>query len=150
MPDTVTEKLSDDENMSQDSEYVVDRDRIAEVLSEAAAEGAAAGWRPCSGCHETNEGAETGRYPYNKAFRCFVGAGCCECGGLGVVWEYWDKHTLDQMVHDIESAPPASPTITDEMVHAAIAAQQSAKAAYDGPFEAMRAALLAALGGKHD
>lgn len=48
------------------------------------------------------------------------------------------------------AAPPASPTVSDGMVHAAIAAQQSAKAAYDGPFEAMRAALLAALGGHHD
>lgn len=48
------------------------------------------------------------------------------------------------------AAPPASPPVSDKMVHAAIAAQQSAKAAYDGPFEAMRAALLAALGGHHD
>lgn len=80
----------------------VDGGRIAEVISEF---DGACGWRPCSGCHETNEGAETGLYPYSKAFGCHVGAGCSECGGLGVVWEYWDARTLAAMALEQETAP---------------------------------------------
>lgn len=44
-------------------------------------------WHSCSGCHETNEGYSTGHYPYDQRFKCEMGAGCNECGGLGVVWQ---------------------------------------------------------------
>lgn len=44
-------------------------------------------WRSCSGCHETNEGYETGHYPYSPVYQCHVGSGCHECGGIGVTWE---------------------------------------------------------------
>jgi hypothetical protein len=37
----------------------------------------------CSGCHETNEGYETGLYPYDEKAQCYVGAGCSECGYTG-------------------------------------------------------------------
>lgn len=73
---------------------------IADVVAEESASGAAAGWRSCTGCHETNEGYETGHYPYSKMFGCFVGSGCSECGGLGVVWEYWSKEALEAMLED--------------------------------------------------
>jgi hypothetical protein len=43
-------------------------------------------WTPCSGCHETNEGYETGAFPYSDTFRCYLGGGCTECGGLGAIW----------------------------------------------------------------
>tara|TARA_R110002126_G_scaffold290704_4_gene448316 strand:- start:16836 stop:17837 length:1002 start_codon:yes stop_codon:yes gene_type:complete len=51
-------------------------------------------WRSCSGCHETNEGAETGHYPYSKVFQCYFGSGCRECGGLGVVWDNTDYSAI--------------------------------------------------------
>jgi len=47
-------------------------------------------WNSCSGCHETNEGAETGFYPYSPDFQCYIGAGCRECGGIGAVWDNAD------------------------------------------------------------
>lgn len=61
--------------------------RIAEVIAENDGVGV---WRSCTGCHETNEGCETGDYPYSPAFQCYVGAGCHECGGIGVVWDNID------------------------------------------------------------
>ncbi len=70
---------------------------IARVMREEAEDGAACGWRSCTGCHETNEGAETGDYPYSPMFQAFVGAGCGECGGIGVVWEYWSIDDLKAM-----------------------------------------------------
>ena len=81
---------------------------IAEVIKEESLNEAACGWRPCTGCHETNEGYETGRYSYSTMFGCHVGHGCSECGGLGVVWEYWSKDTLDDMARDITTPPGAS------------------------------------------
>lgn len=47
-------------------------------------------WKSCSGCHEANEGYETGHYPYITAFQCHQGGGCHECGGLGMVWDDTD------------------------------------------------------------
>lgn len=75
-------------------------DRIAEVVTEEAADGAACGWRSCTGCHETNEGYSTGFYPHSKVFGCEMGSGCCECGGLGVVWEHYSAASLAAMAAD--------------------------------------------------
>ena len=81
---------------------------IAEVIKEESAGGAACGWESSSGCHETNEGAESVHYPYSKMFGCYVGSGCSECGGLGVVWEHWSDDALKMMAADISgSAHPA-------------------------------------------
>lgn len=46
-------------------------------------------WRSCSGCHESNEGHPTG--PYSDTFRCHLGSGCRECGGIGAIWEQVDE-----------------------------------------------------------
>ena len=81
---------------------------IAEVIKEESLNEAACGWRSCTGCHETNEGYETGRYPYSAMFGCHVGHGCSECGGLGVVWDYWSKDALDDMARDVTTPPDAS------------------------------------------
>lgn len=43
-------------------------------------------WQACSGCHETNQGYETGLFPYSETFKCHLGSGCTECGGLGAIW----------------------------------------------------------------
>lgn len=87
---------------------------IAEVIKEESAGGAACGWKSCSGCHETNEGAETGYYPYSKTFGCYVGSGCSECGGLGVVWEYWSEDALKMMADDAPGLAN-SEQVTDAM-----------------------------------
>lgn len=78
--------------------------RIREVIEEESANDAVAGWRSCTGCHETNEGAETGHYPYSKAFGCYVGAGCRECGGIGVRWEHYSKEDLCAMARDLPAS----------------------------------------------
>lgn len=85
---------------------------IAEVIKEECDSGAAAGWRSCTGCHETNEGYETGHYSYSTMFGCHVGHGCRECGGLGVVWEYWSGSALEAMARGDEPAA-ASPLEDD-------------------------------------
>ena len=56
--------------------------RVAELMAEGDGH-----WRSCTGCHETNEGAETGDYPFNPVFKTYQGGGCGECGGIGVVWD---------------------------------------------------------------
>lgn len=57
-----------------------------EVLSEGA-------WRPCTGCHESNEGHPTG--PFSTALKCNLGSGCHECGGIGAVWELARESAAD-------------------------------------------------------
>ena len=56
-------------------------------------------WYSCSGCHHTNEGAETGDYPFSKMFQCYLGGGCSECGGLGAMWDNSDYSTLHNSEH---------------------------------------------------
>ena len=73
---------------------------IAQVINEQSLDGAACGWRSCTGCHETNEGAETGHYPYSRIFGCYVGSGCRECGGIGVVWHHISAEGLDAMASE--------------------------------------------------
>lgn len=56
-------------------------------VTEAMEDGAGF-WRSCSGCHEINEGTPTG--PYNRILQCHLGVGCCECGGIGAIWDTTD------------------------------------------------------------
>lgn len=44
-------------------------------------------WHSCSGCRETFEGRSCGHYPVHPLFNCEMGAGCGECGGIGVLWD---------------------------------------------------------------
>ena len=67
------------------------------------------GWLPCSGCHETSDGQETCDYPYSEVYRCRVGSGCCECGGIGVTWTRMTAEDLAQL--DVEPAPDAEEMI---------------------------------------
>ncbi|GAB4071683.1 hypothetical protein GCM10028812_46270 [Ancylobacter sonchi] len=101
----------DNANGAREDDPGFDAARIAQVIEEEGADGAACGWKPCTGCHETNEGASTGHYPRSKAFGCEVGAGCRECGGLGVVWEHWSARDLEEMAKDLDatSAAPQQP-----------------------------------------
>lgn len=79
----------------------IDRQAIAQAMDQDGG-----WWKSCSGCHETNEGQETGHYPYSKLFRCHVGAGCSECGGLGVRWEYYSDADLAAMADELAPAQP--------------------------------------------
>jgi hypothetical protein len=60
-------------------------------------------WLPCSGCHESDEGHPTG--PWSDTFRCNLGSGCHECGGIGAVWEL----AYDHPSRRIDAAPETSP-----------------------------------------
>jgi hypothetical protein len=51
-------------------------------------------WRSCTGCHETEDGYDVGHYRYSRVFRCKVGSGCRECGGLGVIVDNTDYSDL--------------------------------------------------------
>lgn len=81
--------------------------RIAYVTEQERLAGAAAGWRSCTGCHETSEGYSIG-FPRSNVFGCEVGSGCSECGGLGVVWEYYSEADLKAMAED--AGVPVAPT----------------------------------------
>ena len=91
---------------------------IKEVLTEVDAEGAAGGWRPCTGCHETSEGYSTGRYVVSAIFDCEVGIGCTECGGIGVVWHYYDAKTLTDWAADTNPSPDPKDAVIAELVGA--------------------------------
>lgn len=80
---------------------------IAYVIKEESLGGAACGWKSCSGCLETSEGQHCGDYPYSDLFKTHVGFGCSDCGGLGVVWEYYSKSCLDEMQRELKTAEPA-------------------------------------------
>lgn len=86
-------------------QWAIDSSNITKFLEEAGG-----WWKSCSGCHETNEGQETGYFTYSDLFRCYVGSGCTECGGLGVVSEYYSEADFAAMAAELEPAPlPAVP-----------------------------------------
>lgn len=82
--------------------------RIKPTLAECNSEGAACGWRPCTGCHETNEGTSTGDYRFSRVFDCEQGGGCHECGGLGVVWFHYDAASLEDVARETPNALQAA------------------------------------------
>lgn len=74
-------------------------------ISEALDEGDGC-WRPCTGCHEWNEGVPTG--PTSKVFRCVLGVGCQECGGIGAIWDTTDYGKMaDEMAVTNPTPSPA-------------------------------------------
>lgn len=84
---------------------------VADDISRQVGEGHGV-WRSCSGCHELNEGHDTG--PYSHTFRCALGRGCSECGGIGAVWDTTDYQALaDAQMGQLTGAKPChapSPT----------------------------------------
>jgi len=74
-------------------------------------------WRSCSGCHELNEGHDTG--PYSKVFCCTLGNGCSECGGLGAVWDNTDYEDMARHMmaasHSQAQQPSGEVVATDDM-----------------------------------
>ena len=96
-------------------------------------------WQSCSGCHETVDGHETGHYRYSDLFRCHVGSGCTDCGGLGVTWNYF---TDEQYVAMAEEA--SQPEALDDGPEATADALDDI-AATSGPAHADRCRRLAAV-----
>lgn len=74
-------------------------ERVKEIVIECKDDGF---WRTCSGCHETEDGYDIGYYPFNEAFRCKLGAGCSECGGIGAIWDTTDYSDLARFINDLE------------------------------------------------
>jgi hypothetical protein len=64
-------------------------------------------WRSCSGCHELNEGHDTG--PRSAALGCALGSGCGECGGIGAVWDTTDYASM--------SAPVEAKAVPEDPMH---------------------------------
>lgn len=73
-------------------------------ISEAIADGSG-WWRSCTGCHELNEGHATG--PYSPVFRCALGNGCNECGGIGAIWDTTDYGAMAAAWDEAISQPQA-------------------------------------------
>ncbi|EFF76118.1 hypothetical protein [Achromobacter piechaudii] len=69
-------------------------------------------WRSCSGCHELNEGRDTG--PYSAVFKCHLGNGCSECGGIGAIWDSTDYQAMaDAMARDMGQSVNAAPQASE-------------------------------------
>lgn len=94
-------------------------------VAEAARDGGGA-WRSCSGCHELNEGHDTG--PMSKVFGCALGGGCRECGGIGAVWDTTDYAAMgDAMDASMaQSQPSGNAGELDQVVDRQIAAAYQA------------------------
>ena len=78
-------------------------DAFASAVSEAMQDGKGF-WRSCSGCHELNEGHSTG--PYSKTFKCHIGVGCYECGGIGAIWDTTDYAEMGTALSSIRGEQP--------------------------------------------
>ncbi len=92
--------------LSAPSQPIIELSGIAEALAES--DGF---WHACSGCHELNEGHDTG--PYSQVFKCALGIGCGECGGLGAVW---DTSDYTKMYQHLSEGEPSQPNAADKPV----------------------------------
>ena len=75
-------------------------------------------WKSCTGCYETNEGhPPTGAF-FSSVFKCYMGHGCSECGGIGAIWDDTDYEAMaDHMMRDDAAPQPAQrkPLTDDEI-----------------------------------
>lgn len=69
-------------------------------------------WHPCSGCHETVDGQHYA--PYSTIFQTYLGMGCCECGGLGAVWDNTDYEDMAKFMQE-SALTPASGQPSDHI-----------------------------------
>ena len=73
-------------------------------VEEAIKEGAGF-WKSCTGCYETNEGyPPTGAF-FSSIFKCYMGHGCSECGGIGAIWDDVDYEAMEYEMMRDEAAP---------------------------------------------
>lgn len=89
------------------SPATVDGDYTQKRIKELIEDEQAGFWRSCSGCHETEDGYDVGHYPHSQLFNCKVGAGCSECGGIGVVWDNTDYEDLARFMAEDDTPQPS-------------------------------------------
>lgn len=63
-------------------------------------------WRECTGCYETNEGYPPQGAYFSKVFKCYLGNGCDECGGIGAIWDTTDYEELAKFMMEEDTTPP--------------------------------------------
>lgn len=78
---------------------------LAESITRQLGEGGGM-WAPCSGCHESVDGYSVS--PIDPVFKCYLGSGCHECGGIGAIWDTTDYDHMARsiMEADAKSAAP--------------------------------------------
>lgn len=60
-------------------------------------------WHACSGCQESDEGYVSPElWPRSEIFQCQPGAGCHECGGIGVIWDTTDWEAVEKSMTEGE------------------------------------------------
>mgnify|MGYP000181434862 CR=1 FL=1 len=59
-------------------------------------------WHSCSGCHETIDGHTNA--PFSNIFKCYLGSGCHECGGIGAVWDNTDYEDMARSIMENNNA----------------------------------------------
>jgi hypothetical protein len=118
-------------------------------VHEAMSEGLGC-WRSCSGCHETVVGQEVGNNPYSETFKCYLGMGCNECGGIGAVWDATDyAHMGDTMAAEMSELDAAKQRISeltverDNLNALCTIARKSMAAAFKRADESYQAGFLA-------
>ena len=62
-------------------------------------------WRSCTGCYETNEGYPPNGAYFSKVFKCYLGNGCDECGGIGAIWDDTDYEEMAEYMMQEDTHP---------------------------------------------
>ena len=91
---------------------------ISKGIKDAIEEGGGF-WRSCTGCYETNEGYPPNGAYFSKVFKCYLGNGCDECGGIGAIWDDTDYEEMAEymMQEDTHPQPKAEQSpLTDEQI----------------------------------
>ena len=73
-------------------------------------------WRECTGCYETNEGYPPKGAYFSKVFKCYLGNGCDECGGIGAIWDNTDYEEMAKFMMEEGTTPQAQPAQQQEPV----------------------------------
>ena len=92
---------------------------ISKGIKDAIEEGGGF-WRSCTGCYETNEGYPPNGAYFSKVFKCYLGNGCDECGGIGAIWDDTDYEEMAEymMQEDTHPQPKAEQSpLTDEQIY---------------------------------
>jgi len=77
---------------------------ISKGIKDAIEEGGGF-WRSCTGCYETNEGYPPNGAYFSKVFKCYLGNGCDECGGIGAIWDDTDYEEMAEYMMQEDTHP---------------------------------------------
>jgi hypothetical protein len=96
-------------------------------------------WRSCSGCHECNEGVPMG--DFSNVFKCHLGGGCRECGGIGAVWDNTDYSDFADFCQQLDGRQPIDTDIPEAILSKA---REIYEGAWPDPVRAIAEALMEA------